>query len=113
MNAACTAEPAIIVVPNTDLDVATALKAAQSSGLPLRSPPMTLPSLTYALQCEEWRAQLHLQQYQGGVPAHRHEGHGHSAGSAGQCQSYRHSCCAGGRGYLGQGRIILYYMILL
>jgi len=35
MNAACTDEPAIIVVPNTDLDVAAAVKAAKNSGLPL------------------------------------------------------------------------------
>ena len=36
MNAACTDEPAIIVVPKTDLDVAVALKAAKNSELPLR-----------------------------------------------------------------------------
>ena len=36
MNAACTDEPAIIVVPNTDLEVAAAIKAAKNSGLPLR-----------------------------------------------------------------------------
>ena len=36
MNAACTDEPAIIVVPKTDLDVSVALKAAKNSGLPLR-----------------------------------------------------------------------------
>ena len=36
MNAACTDEPAIIVVPQTDLDVSVALKAAKNSGLPLR-----------------------------------------------------------------------------
>ena len=38
MNAACTDEPAIIVVPQTDLDVSVALKAAKNSGLPLRFP---------------------------------------------------------------------------
>ena len=37
MNAACTDEPAIIVVPKTDLDVSIALKAVKNSGLPLRS----------------------------------------------------------------------------
>ena len=36
MNAACTDEPAIIVVPNTDVDVSVAVKAAKDSGLPLR-----------------------------------------------------------------------------
>jgi len=35
MNAACTDEPAIIVVPNTDVDVSVAVKAAKDSGLPL------------------------------------------------------------------------------
>ena len=36
MSAACTDEPAIIVVPRTDLDVAVALKAAKNSELPHR-----------------------------------------------------------------------------
>ena len=36
MNAACTAEPAMIVVPNTDLEVAAAITSAKNSGLPLR-----------------------------------------------------------------------------
>ena len=38
MNAACTAEPAMIVVPNTDLEVAAAITSAKNSGLPLRFP---------------------------------------------------------------------------
>ena len=35
-NAACTEDPAIIVVPNNERDVAVALLAAKNAGLPLR-----------------------------------------------------------------------------
>ena len=35
MNAACTARPAVIVVPNTSEDVAAVVRAASSSGLEL------------------------------------------------------------------------------
>ena len=35
-NAACTEEPAIIVVPNNERDVAVALNAAKKYDLPLR-----------------------------------------------------------------------------
>ena len=35
MNAACTAQPAVIVVPNFDQDISTIVKAAKANGLEL------------------------------------------------------------------------------
>ena len=59
MNAACTDEPAIIVVPKTDLDVSVALKAAKNSGLPLRFIKHFLLSFMNSkvcdFQCKKWR----------------------------------------------------------